>query len=103
MELHRDGGAAPSGSARYALTGSPAPRKDALTAADFAANPHLKVINDEAAQGAEPVPDGAGGARGLQRLRHAGDQGGDADDLDAGSDGEGAGRPAGANSSARCR
>ncbi len=31
---------------RYALTGSPAPRKGALTAADIAAKPQLKTIND---------------------------------------------------------
>jgi multiple sugar transport system substrate-binding protein len=35
---------------RYALTGSPAPRKGALTSADLAAHPELKVINDEAAK-----------------------------------------------------
>jgi multiple sugar transport system substrate-binding protein len=42
--------ASPEWQSRYALTGSPAPRKGALTAAELAANPHLKLINDEAAK-----------------------------------------------------
>ena len=44
--------ASPEWQREYALTGSPAPRKGALTAADFAAKPQLKVINDEAGEGA---------------------------------------------------
>ncbi len=40
--------ASPEWQRAYGLTGSPAPRKNALTAADYAANPHLKVINEEA-------------------------------------------------------
>jgi len=42
--------ASPQWQSRYALTGSPAPRRGALSAADLAAHPHLKVINDEAAK-----------------------------------------------------
>jgi multiple sugar transport system substrate-binding protein len=42
---------------RYALTGSPAPRKGSLTPADLAANPHLKVINDEAAKARNLFPE----------------------------------------------
>jgi len=49
--------ASPEWQSRYALTGSPAPRKGALTAADLAANPHLKVINDEAAKAHNLFPE----------------------------------------------
>ena len=42
---------------RYALTGSPAPRKGALTAADIAAKPQLKTINDEAAKARNLFPE----------------------------------------------
>lgn len=42
---------------RYALTGSPAPRKGALKPADLAANPHLKLINDEAAKARNLFPE----------------------------------------------
>jgi multiple sugar transport system substrate-binding protein len=41
---------------RYALTGSPAPRKGVLTAADIAQEPQLKVINDEAAKAQNLFP-----------------------------------------------
>jgi multiple sugar transport system substrate-binding protein len=47
----------PEWQSRYALTGSPAPRKGALTAADLAANPHLKIINDEAAKAHNLFPE----------------------------------------------
>ena len=40
----------------YGLTGSPAPRKNALTAADYAANPHLQVINDVAGRAQNLFP-----------------------------------------------
>ncbi len=49
--------ASPEWQNRYALTGSPAPRKGALSAADLAANPHLKVINDEAAKAHNLFPE----------------------------------------------
>jgi len=49
--------ASPEWQSRYALTGSPAPRKGALTAADLAAHPHLKVINDEAAKAHNLFPE----------------------------------------------
>lgn len=42
---------------RYALTGSPAPRKGVLTAQEIAANPHLKAINDEAARARNLFPE----------------------------------------------
>lgn len=41
---------------RYALTGSPAPRRNVLTAADIAAQPQLKLINDEAAKAQNLFP-----------------------------------------------
>jgi multiple sugar transport system substrate-binding protein len=49
--------ASPEWQNRYALTGSPAPRRGALTAADLAAQPHLKVINDEAAKARNLFPE----------------------------------------------
>jgi multiple sugar transport system substrate-binding protein len=49
--------ASPEWQSRYALTGSPAPRKGALKPADLAANPHLKVINDEAAKARNLFPE----------------------------------------------
>ena len=49
--------ASPEWQNRYALTGSPAPRKGALSASDLAANPHLKVINDEAAKARNLFPE----------------------------------------------
>jgi multiple sugar transport system substrate-binding protein len=49
--------ASPEWQNKYALTGSPAPRKAALSAADLAANPHLKVINDEAAKARNLFPE----------------------------------------------
>jgi multiple sugar transport system substrate-binding protein len=49
--------ASPEWQNRYALTGSPAPRKGALKPADLAANPHLKVINDEAAKARNLFPE----------------------------------------------
>jgi multiple sugar transport system substrate-binding protein len=49
--------ASPEWQSRYALTGSPAPRKGALTPADLAAHPHLKVINDEAAKAHNLFPE----------------------------------------------
>jgi multiple sugar transport system substrate-binding protein len=49
--------ASPEWQSRYALTGSPAPRKGALKPADLAANPHLKVINDEAAKAHNLFPE----------------------------------------------
>jgi multiple sugar transport system substrate-binding protein len=49
--------ASPEWQNKYALTGSPAPRKGALTASDLAANPHLKVINDEAAKARNLFPE----------------------------------------------
>ncbi|MEO6566538.1 MAG: extracellular solute-binding protein, partial [Casimicrobiaceae bacterium] len=48
--------ASPEWQRAYGLTGSPAPRKNALTAADYAANPHLKVINDEAGKARNLFP-----------------------------------------------
>lgn len=48
--------ASPEWQRAYALTGSPAPRKNVLTAADYSANPHLKVINDEAARAQNLFP-----------------------------------------------
>jgi multiple sugar transport system substrate-binding protein len=48
--------ASPEWQRAYGLTGSPAPRKNTLTAADFAANPHLKAINDEAARAQNLFP-----------------------------------------------
>jgi hypothetical protein len=38
------------------MTGSPAPRKGVLTAADLAKEPQLKVINDEAAKAQNLFP-----------------------------------------------
>jgi multiple sugar transport system substrate-binding protein len=49
--------ASPEFQNKYALTGSPAPRKGALSASDLAANPHLKVINDEAAKARNLFPE----------------------------------------------
>lgn len=49
--------ASPEWQNRYALTGSPAPRRGALTAADLAAQPHLKLINDEAARARNLFPE----------------------------------------------
>ena len=48
--------ASPEWQRSYGLTGSPAPRKNALTAADFAANPHLKIINEEAGKAQNLFP-----------------------------------------------
>ncbi len=48
--------ASPEWQRAFGLTGSPAPRKNALTAADYAANPHLKVINEEAAKARNLFP-----------------------------------------------
>jgi len=48
--------ASPEWQRAYGLTGSPAPRKNTLTAADFAANPHLKAISDEAARAQNLFP-----------------------------------------------
>lgn len=48
--------ASPEWQHAYALTGSPAPRKNTLTPADFAAKPYLKVINDEAARAQNLFP-----------------------------------------------
>jgi len=48
--------ASPEWQRAYGLTGSPAPRKNALTAADLAAHPHLKTINDEAARAQNLFP-----------------------------------------------
>ncbi len=48
--------ASPEWQRAYGLTGSPAPRKNALTAADYAANPHLKVINDAAGKAQNLFP-----------------------------------------------
>ena len=49
--------ASPEWQNRYALTGSPAPRRGALTSADLAAQPHLKLINDEAAKARNLFPE----------------------------------------------
>jgi multiple sugar transport system substrate-binding protein len=49
--------ASPEWQSRYALTGSPAPRKGALTAADLVTHPHLKIINDEAAKAHNLFPE----------------------------------------------
>ena len=49
--------ASPEWQNRYALTGSPAPRKGALKPSDLQANPHLKVINDEAAKARNLFPE----------------------------------------------
>ncbi len=48
--------ASPEWQNRYAMTGSPAPRKGVLTAADLAKEPQLKVINDEAAKAKNLFP-----------------------------------------------
>jgi multiple sugar transport system substrate-binding protein len=48
--------ASPEWQERYALTGSPAPRRNVLTAADLAKQPQLKVINDEAARAQNLFP-----------------------------------------------
>jgi multiple sugar transport system substrate-binding protein len=49
--------ASPEWQNKYALTGSPAPRKGALKPADLAAQPHLKIINDEAARAKNLFPE----------------------------------------------
>jgi multiple sugar transport system substrate-binding protein len=49
--------ASPEWQNKYALTGSPAPRKGAVTAADIAAKPQLKVVNDEAAKAHNLFPE----------------------------------------------
>jgi multiple sugar transport system substrate-binding protein len=49
--------ASPEWQHRYALTGSPAPRKGVVTAADIAAKPQLKVVNDEAAKARNLFPE----------------------------------------------
>lgn len=49
--------ASPEWQNRYALTGSPAPRKGALKPADIAAKPQLKVINEEAARARNLFPE----------------------------------------------
>lgn len=49
--------ASPEWQHRYALTGSPAPRKGVLTAADIAARPELEVINREAAKAHNLFPE----------------------------------------------
>jgi multiple sugar transport system substrate-binding protein len=87
--------ASPEWQNKYALTGSPAPRKGAVTAADIAAKAAAQGRQRRGREGAQPVPRGAGRARELQRLRDAGDQGRNEDDLDAGADREGAGGSAG--------
>ena len=94
VELHPDGGVA-----RVAAQ----VRADRLAGAAQGRGDRGRHRREAAAQGrqrrggegAQPVPRGAGGARELQRLRHAGHQGRDEDDLDAGADGEGAGGSAG--------
>jgi multiple sugar transport system substrate-binding protein len=48
--------ASPEWQERYALTGSPAPRRNVLTAADLAKEPQLKVINEEAAKAQNLFP-----------------------------------------------
>ena len=49
--------ASPEWQHRYALTGSPAPRKGVLGPADIAAKPQLKAINDEAAKARNLFPE----------------------------------------------
>jgi multiple sugar transport system substrate-binding protein len=49
--------ASPEWQHSYALTGSPAPRKGVLTAADIAAKPQLRTINDEAAKARNLFPE----------------------------------------------
>lgn len=49
--------ASPEWQHKYALTGSPAPRKGVVTAADIAAKPQLKVVNDEAAKAHNLFPE----------------------------------------------
>jgi len=49
--------ASPEWQNRYALTGSPAPRKGALKASDIAAKPALKIVNDEAAKAHNLFPE----------------------------------------------
>ena len=96
--------ASPEWQHAYALTGSPAPRRNALSAADLAANPHLKAINDEAAQARRTCfPSVPAVARELQRFRDAGDEGRDADDLDAGSDRRACSRTCSGSWNASCR
>jgi multiple sugar transport system substrate-binding protein len=48
--------ASPEWQERYALTGSPAPRRNVLTAADLAKAPQLKVINEQAARAQNLFP-----------------------------------------------
>jgi len=48
--------ASPEWQRAYGLTGSPAPRKNALSAADLAAHPHLKIINEEAGKAQNLFP-----------------------------------------------
>jgi multiple sugar transport system substrate-binding protein len=48
--------ASPEWQRRYALTGSPAPRRNVLTADDIAKQPQLKLINDEAAKAQNLFP-----------------------------------------------
>ena len=49
--------ASPEWQHRYALTGSPAPRKGVVTAADIGAKPQLKTVNDEAAKARNLFPE----------------------------------------------
>jgi multiple sugar transport system substrate-binding protein len=49
--------ASPEWQSRYALTGSPAPRRGALKAAELAANPHLRIVNEEAAKARNLFPE----------------------------------------------
>jgi multiple sugar transport system substrate-binding protein len=49
--------ASPEWQNKYALTGSPAPRRGALTASDLASQPHLRVINEEAAKARNLFPE----------------------------------------------
>jgi multiple sugar transport system substrate-binding protein len=49
--------ASPEWQNRYALTGSPAPRRGSVRPADLAAKPQLKLINDEAAKAKNLFPE----------------------------------------------
>ncbi len=85
VELHRNGGESRM-AARVRTDRIARAAQECADRGDLTANPHLKVINDEAARAQNLFPVRAGCPRGLQRFRDAGDQIRDANDLHAGSD-----------------
>ena len=87
--------ASPEWQNKYALTGSPAPRKGALTPPTWRRNPHLKVINDEAAKARNLFPEVQTVRADYNEFATHRHEGGDEDDLHAGADAEGAGGAAG--------